>query len=153
MTAPETSSAAQVVRVERLLPAPPDAVFRAFTDPVLLRKWMSPVGYAEASVDARVGGALHVAMIDGDVRIEHAGEFLELDRPRRMRFTWNSPYTGAAGSVVTVTLAPDGEGTRLTLVHEQLPGDVVSPHQSGWNAMVERLASVLAEMNAQGPAR
>jgi len=149
MTAPETSSAAQVVRVERLLPAPPDAVFRAFTDPALLRRWMSPVGHAEASVDARVGGALHIAMIDGDVRIEHTGEILELDRPRRMRFTWVSAYTGAAGSVVTVTLLPDGDQTRLTLLHEQLPVGVVDPHRSGWKAMVERLVGVLAEMSGQ----
>lgn len=145
MTAPELARGGPVVRVERLLPATPDAVSRAFTDPALLRRWMSPVGHAEATVDLRVGGTLHVAMIEGDVRIDHTGQFLELDRPRRMRFTWNSPYTGASRSVVTVALAPDGDQTRLTLVHEQLPVDVVASHQTGWSAMVERLVGVLAE--------
>ena len=151
MTAPPAggASGAPIVRLERIIPATPDALFRAWTDPALLRRWMSPVGHAEATVDLRVGGALHITMVDGDVRIEHTGEFLELERPTRLRFTWNSPYTGDSPSVVTVTLAPDGEQTRLVLVHERLPADAVSSHQGGWGSMVERLVGVLASLNAQ----
>lgn len=133
-----------VVRLERVVPASPDAVFEAWTNPDLLGRWMSPVGHAEASVDLRVGGALSVAMVHGDTRIEHSGEFLELDRPRRLRFTWSSPYTGPTPSIVTVTLEQDGAETRLVVVHERLSADVVVSHEGGWSSMVDRLVGLLS---------
>ena len=55
---------------------------------------MSPVGHARVEADARVGGRLHVVM-EGDGRvITHTGEFLEVDPPNRLSFTWRSPFTG-----------------------------------------------------------
>jgi uncharacterized protein YndB with AHSA1/START domain len=132
------------VRIERLIPAAPEDVYAAWTDEALLRRWMSPFGHAEVVVDPRVGGALQVAMVDAGVRIEHTGEFLELDPPRRLRFTWISPYTGGEPSIVTVSLTPVGTHTRLVLIHERLPADAVESHAGGWGTMVDRLAEVLA---------
>ena len=137
------------VRLERLVPAPPADVYAAWTDPTLLGQWMSPFGHAEVALDLRVGGALHVVMVDAEARIEHSGEFLELDPPHRLRFTWVSPYTGSVPSIVTVVLEQDGDQTRLVLVHEQLPADVVASHERGWGVMVDRLAAVVAAMPAQ----
>jgi uncharacterized protein YndB with AHSA1/START domain len=128
--------------VERVLPAAPDEVFDAWTTPSRMAAWMSPVGAAEAEVDLRVGGSIRVVMLEA--RLEHRGEYLEIDRPRRLVFTWVSPFTGAEPSVVTVELLPHDDGTRVVLKHERLPEDVVDGHRDGWGSMIERLAGIFA---------
>jgi uncharacterized protein YndB with AHSA1/START domain len=139
----ESPDGTPVVRLERLLAASRERVYAAWIEPALLGKWMAPRGHAEVSLDPRVGGALHVVMADAGVRIEHHGEFLELDPPRRLRFTWMSPYTGSEPSVVTVELSAEGDRTRLVLLHERLPADTAASHAGGWSAIVDRLADVL----------
>jgi uncharacterized protein YndB with AHSA1/START domain len=138
------SLAVTSLMLERLLPATPDAVYAAWTDPALLHLWISPSGHADAKIDLRVGGSFQIVMIGGGARIEHTGKYLDLDPPRLLRFTWNSPYTGEGPSVVTVVLEPEGDATRLVLTHERLPADAVASHEGGWGAMVDRLAAVLA---------
>jgi uncharacterized protein YndB with AHSA1/START domain len=128
--------------VERVLAAGPDEVFDAWTTPSRMAAWMSPVGAAEAEVDLRVGGSFRVVMVEA--RLEHSGEYLEIDPPRRLVFTWISPFTGAEPSVVTVEMLPHDDGTRVVLTHERLPEDVVDGHRDGWRTMVGRLARVLA---------
>lgn len=128
--------------VERVLQAVPEEVFDAWTTPSRLAAWMSPVGAAEAEVDLRVGGSFRVVMVEA--RLEHRGEYLEIDRPRRLVFTWVSPFTGAEPSVVTVELHTHDDGTRVVLTHERLPVDVVDGHRDGWGTMIERLAGILA---------
>ena len=139
----------RVLRLERRLAAPPEAVFAAWTDPGMLGQWMSPFGHADVSIDLRVGGRLRVAMIDGQARIDHTGEFLEVDPPRRLRFTWVSPYTGPQGSEVTVTFEPEAAGTRLLLVHLGLPAGVVDPHREGWAAILGRLSVVVSSVGSE----
>jgi len=128
--------------LERVLPATAEEVFAAWTTPERMAEWMSPVGTAEAEVDLRVGGSFRVVMVEHD-RLEHTGEYLELDPPRRLVFTWVSPYTGPEPSLVTVELHPHDDGTRLVLTHERLPEDVVDGHRNGWGSMLERLAGIL----------
>jgi uncharacterized protein YndB with AHSA1/START domain len=111
---------------------------------------MSPVGHAEAEVEPWVGGRLHVTMIGAGVRIEHRGEYTEVVPGRRLVFTWDSPYTGPGSSRVRVELEPTKAGTRLTLVHEQLPADQVDSHRGGWVPMLDRLEEVLAADVDQG---
>ena len=140
MSGPET------IEIRRRLPAPIAEVFRWWTEPDRLREWMSPTGSVEAEVDLRVGGAFRIVMSGHGAVIEHVGEYLEVDPPRRLVFTWASVFTGAAPSVVTVELEPDGEGaTRLRLIHAQLPEAAVVSHRDGWRTMLERLAGALPE--------
>jgi uncharacterized protein YndB with AHSA1/START domain len=134
---------ASAVRVERVIPASPERVFAAWTDPAILAQWMSPVGHAEAEVEPWVGGRLRVTMIGPGVRIEHTGEYRELVPGHRLVFTWQSPYTGPGPSLVTVELREVAAGTALTLVHEQLPPEQVESHRGGWGPMLDRLSSVL----------
>jgi uncharacterized protein YndB with AHSA1/START domain len=128
--------------VERVLQAAAEEVFDAWTTPSRLAAWMSPVGAAEAEVDLRVGGSFRVVMVEA--RIEHTGEYLEIDPPRRLVFTWVSPFPGGESSVVTVELHPLEDGTRVVLTHERLPENVVGGHRDGWGTMIERLAGILA---------
>jgi uncharacterized protein YndB with AHSA1/START domain len=132
------------IEVRRRLAAPVAEVFAWWTDPEKLAKWMSPVGAAEASVDLRVGGSFRVVMRGAGMEIEHLGEYLEFDPPRRLVFSWRSPYTGSEPSRVTVELEPEGEGTQLRLLHSQLPEAAAASHAEGWGAMLARLAGALA---------
>jgi uncharacterized protein YndB with AHSA1/START domain len=131
--------------VRRALPYQPTAVFAAWTDPVRLARWMSPFGRAEVEADLRVGGRFRIVMHGPDRAIEHTGEYREVDPPRRLVFTWCSPYTGSEASVVTVELRQVDDGTELTLTHAQLPADQVESHGGGWGSILDQLARHLAE--------
>ena len=139
-TAPRT---AKEVRIERTLPAPIEEVFAAWTHPDSMGMWLSPMGHAEVEADPRVHGRFRVVMVGDDMTIEHTGEYLVFDPPRLLSFTWRSPYTGPEPSVVTVSLTPEGEATRLLLVHERLPADQVTSHAGGWGSMIDRLTVLL----------
>ena len=112
----------------------------------LLCEWMTPIGTVEAAVDVRVGGDLRIVM-KGDGRVmEHTGQYLEIDPPRRLVFTWVSPYTGSVPSVVTVELHAAGDDlTDLRLVHSRLPDEAARWHRGGWDRMLARLAGRLKE--------
>lgn len=149
MTEPQTS--ADVVRIERTIPAPPERVFEAWLDPATIAGWLSPTGRARAEVDASVGGRFRVVMLGdpgdpvaGDGLV-HTGEYLEIDRFRRLVFTWVSPYTGPEPSRVTVDFEEAGSATRVVLLHEQLPADAVASHRGGWGAILDNLVRLLSE--------
>lgn len=139
---PDQGPAPTIVHLVRTLPAPPERVYEAWLDPALLARWMSPVGHAVATVDARVGGRFRVLMVGEGREIEHDGRFEDLVPGRRLVFTWRSRYTGI-DSLVTVDLRPLPGGTELTLRQERLPAGQVGPHTGGWTAMLDRLASML----------
>jgi uncharacterized protein YndB with AHSA1/START domain len=144
----EIDRAKRTIHIERVLPALPERVFAAWTDADLLARWMSPVGHAEVQADVRPGGALVVVMVGDGRRIEHTGEYLEVDPPRRLRFTWRSEYTGSEPSVVTVELHEVPEGTRLVLTHAMLPDDALDSHAGGWGSMLDRLVAAVASASA-----
>jgi uncharacterized protein YndB with AHSA1/START domain len=130
------------VVLRRTIAATPDRIFHAWTDPTELARWMSPVGHADAVVDLRVGGRLLVTMIGEGQRIEHHGEFLEIDAPHRLVFTWQSPYTDGVDTRVTLELTAIERGTDLMLRHELLRPDAARSHAAGWGTMLDRLAAL-----------
>lgn len=137
-------SSATSVEVRRRLPAPPEEVFRWWTEPELMQRWRTPTGEVEASVDLRAGGALRIVMSGGGVVIEHVGTFVEVDPPNRLAFTWSSPYTGPNPSLVTVEFHPaDGNATDLRITHAELPEEAAISHGGGWTAMLNRLEGSL----------
>jgi len=136
------------LRVERTLPAPPAEVFRWWTTPQLMAGWLSPTGSADVTADVRVGGSFRVTMRGDGARIEHTGEYIEVDPPRRLVFTWTSQYT-AGPSVVTVELESRGDDTRIVLTHEQLPVEHVSSHQDGWGAILGNLSASVQDSSAR----
>ena len=81
----------------------------------------------------------------------HTGSYQEIDRPRRIVFTWNSPYAGDHGSLVTVDFKPKGRGTEIVLTHERLPSlDMVKAHTGGWTDILEIIARAYTEQRAAG---
>ncbi len=138
------------VEIRRRLPAPVSEVFRWWTDVDRLQQWMSPIGTVEAEVDLRVGGGLRILMRGEGTVIEHFGEFLEIEPPRRLVFTWISRFTGPEPSVVTVELEPDGAtATNIRIVHSNLPESVATLHRDGWGAMLDRLSGGLPTASAR----
>lgn len=145
------TSEVRQVRVERVLPATAERVFAAWTDPIMMARWLSPTGHAEIEADVRIGGKLRVTMLGDGMRIEHSGEYLALNPPYRLSFTWRSPYTGTNPSIVTVTLIPEGHSVRLVLVHDQLPDAHADAHQAGWGAILDNLSACVTAPERPGP--
>jgi uncharacterized protein YndB with AHSA1/START domain len=130
------------VEVERIVHAPISEVFSAWTEPATMSGWLSPTGHAEVDSDLRTGGSFRVTMVGDGMRIEHTGEYLLVDPPHRLSFTWSSPYTGSAPSRVDVVLTARGATTHVALTHTRLPRDVRAAHEQGWNLMLDRLATL-----------
>ena len=132
------------IEVRKTIPAPPEEVFRWWTEPALLARWMAPRGYAEADVNLRVGGHHRIVMKDGEFSIDHFGDYVEIESPHRLVFTWNSRFTNG-DSLVTVSLTPVGEGsTEVVIVHSGLPDKAAPSHAGGWGTMLERMLEELA---------
>lgn len=124
------------LQVTRTLPFAPDRVFDAWLDPAMLAKFMTPMDGAtvpEVDTDPREGGKYRIVMQTPDgTQIPHHGTYTAMDRPRRLAFTWISPYSDD-GSEVTLDFAPEGDGTAVTLTHVKFPSeDSRDNHERGW---------------------
>ena len=135
-----------VVRVTHRFDASAERVFDAWLDPAKAGTWLfaTPGGrMVRVEIDARVGGTFtFVDRRDGE-DIEHVGEYLEIERPRRLVFTFAVPRFSPQRTRVTVEIAPRGSGCELTLTHENVLPDWASRTESGWTMLLERLAAVL----------
>ncbi|WP_376988278.1 SRPBCC domain-containing protein [Bosea sp. R86505] len=134
--------------IKRRLNATPAEVFEAWTDPRLLMQWFGPenVVTQEVSVDARIGGGFRVVMLeDTGERHEVSGTYYEVVANEKLVFSWSWITTPERVSQVTVTFKPDGAGTILTLLHEQLFDEqAVKGHTHGWTGSLAKLESLFA---------
>jgi uncharacterized protein YndB with AHSA1/START domain len=128
--------------ITRRIAASPNDVFDAWTDPNSMRTWMRPGDGVDSRVtlDVRVGGKYRIDMIRGNGRVyEHTGEYLVVDRPHTLKFTWISEGTEQRTSTVTIELRPVGKETELTLTHEGLPtAKATAGHTQGWTEIIEQ---------------
>ena len=134
------------VIVERRIAAPPDMVFDAWLDPEGLGAWLfrTPTGTLErVEVDPRVGGGFRVDEWRADGVAEHHGEFVELDRPRRLAFDFWTSFS-AERTRVTVDIAAAEGGALLTLTHEGVWADYEGRTRQGWTMILDGLARSLA---------
>lgn len=96
--------------VQRTLPAPPKLVYQEWLDPESLTEWMCPRPARAIKIDLSptIGGRLWFDIVDGAERFTVAGQFIEMDRPHRLRFTWSCSTwpDPTLESVVTVRLEP-----------------------------------------------
>jgi uncharacterized protein YndB with AHSA1/START domain len=131
-----------VLRREVRIAARPETVFEFFADPDKLVRWMGDA----IELDPRPGGIWRVDL--GGRGAAAVGEVVEVERPRRIVFTWG--WTVAeiplepGESTVEVTLTPEGDGTLLELVHHGLARELHEFHRTGWDHYLERLATVAA---------
>lgn len=130
------------VTVRRTISASAEQLFDAWMNPYALSIWMRPssVRDTRATVEARVGGSYEIVMRTDAASILHKGVYVLIDRPRKLVFTWISPYTDNSETLVTVDFLPAGERTEVVVTHEKLPEQERAGHEKGWSSALEHLA-------------
>jgi len=142
-----TAAVVEKLVVRRTIAASAKDLFDAWLDAEAMSAWMTPKPSkrAEVTLDARVGGQFEIVMHGEHGTVPHRGVYRVIDRPRRLVFTWNSPYAGENGSLVTVEFLARAGGTEIVLTHEKLPSaEAVAQHREGWSAILENLDKRLA---------
>jgi uncharacterized protein YndB with AHSA1/START domain len=170
---PATPAGTDVLEHELRVAARPETVFAYFTDPMKMVQWMG----AEAALDPRPGGVCRIVFRPSQSQIEYlsftfgsgeqapesvelddrgvvSGQFVEVDPPRRITFTWGWELELLAvppqSTAVEVTFTPDGDETIVRLAHRRLPAEAVEFHRVGWQHFLPRLA-IAAAGGSPGP--
>jgi uncharacterized protein YndB with AHSA1/START domain len=134
----EATGESTAVEREVAIASTPEAVWEFLVDPDKATRWMGQ----SAAFEPRPGGLYRVEVIPGNTA---AGEFVELDPPRRLVFTWGWELGGrgtlpVATSTVEIELVPTDEGTTLRFTHRGLPDEAAAQsHAHGWDHYLERL--------------
>jgi len=129
--------------VTRTIPASAEKVFDL---------WMNPkspggpwFGAERVILNPVVDGLFYIAAKHEGRTWPHYGRFLQIDRPRRIEYTWVSEATKGVESVVSLTMEPRGEDTEVTLRHSGVPDDEMGrQHKDGWTWILSTLAEGLA---------
>jgi uncharacterized protein YndB with AHSA1/START domain len=125
---------------------PAERVFDAWLDPALARRWLFTTDDSEVvrcEIDARVGGKFEIVdkrdsgEFKGEIR--HVGEYLEIDRPRRLVFTFGVPQFDPAMSRVEIDIVATASGCELTLTHHGVPQEWQAPTTQGWTMLLGNL--------------
>ena len=134
----------QTLRLTRRFDAAPERLFDAWTDPKLAAGWLFTTPNSEAhsvEIDLRVGGRWEIVDRRGGVDYRAIGEYLRVERPSRLAFTFGMPQFSDAFTTVVVEIAPDGAGAVMTLTQDGLAADAVAALEQGWGDMFDALAA------------
>jgi len=143
--------------IERTYAAPAERVFDAFTSEEVMRRWFH-AGHdwetPEAQVDLRIGGSVRVVMRNphDDVRYGGAGVYTEIDRPRRLAFTWVwDDDRDQVEQLIVIDFTEAGGSTLVRFSHENLWNqEAVRDHEEGWTRAFDNLERVLAAGGGRG---
>jgi len=130
--------------LKRHYPAPVEKVFRAWIDPEALKGWFGPSDEGKILVsetNPKVGGRYRIVMqMPSGEQHRVGGVYREIVPNEKLVFTWAWESTPERESIVTVQLKRAGDGTDMTLIHEQFFDDAARDrHQHGWTGTLERL--------------
>ena len=134
------------VQVKRRFTASAEQVFDAFLDPAKAGKFLfaTPDGeMVRAEIDARAGGKFTFTDRRNGEDVDHTGEYIELDRPRRLVFDFRVPKYSAESTRVAIDITPHESGCELTLTHSGVLQEYVEQTREGWSGILERLAAVV----------
>lgn len=152
----------RVLRISRWFDASPERVFDAWITPETVRRWLfaSPADEEyRAELEPRVGGAWTITARREGIDYTAIGEYLEIDRPRRLVFTFGMPQFTPNYDRLTIEISPEGAGCRLTLTQEgidiaaelaHVPPDAEGGTAQGWQQMFDLLAAIVAGGEATG---
>jgi uncharacterized protein YndB with AHSA1/START domain len=137
--------AAEPLTASVFVEAPPERVYKYFTQPEALMQWMGEY----ALLEPKPGGRFTVDVRGAPVR----GRYLELDPPHRLLISWG--YAGSerlapGASTLEVRFVAQPGGTRVELEHRELPDEQTPGHTAGWTHYLARLQSAAAG-NDPGP--
>lgn len=137
-----------VIRITRRFDATAERVFDAWLDPEEARKFLFATSTGQmvrSEIDARVGGTFNFIDRRDGVDAEHVGQYLEIERPRRLVFTFHTERDSTELSRVSVDIVPLATGCELTLTHEMDAkwAEYKDRTQAGWTSIVDALATTL----------
>jgi uncharacterized protein YndB with AHSA1/START domain len=107
-----------------------------------------PVRVVDVTVEPHVGGIVRFDVDDSGTRVLITGQFLAIDRPHLLRFTWaNSNWPDpTTESVVNVAFEPVGDDeTLMSIEHSLLPPEEFESFDNGWMLTFEQLAATLGD--------
>ena len=137
------------LRLHRVLKAPPERVYRAFTDPAAMCKWLPPHGFTGTMhhMEPKVGGSWRMSFTNLSAGATHTfgGDYLELQPGQRLRYTSKFDDPNLPGLMTTtVELTPVFCGTEMQITQEGIP-DVI-PSQAchlGWQESLALLTQLV----------
>jgi len=141
--------------LKRMLNAPQELAFKAWTSPEHIQQWMQPepgMVVPLANMDLRVGGKyrIQMKMPDGEY-FTAVGVFKEVKAPERLVYTWDWEKDGSGAefgevegkpSLITVEFLKRGERTEMVLTHSRFATvESRDSHAQGWGKIVESFAT------------
>jgi len=154
-----TSPSGVVVRVTQDFSASPERVFDAWFDPDQIGQWMFGPRLRDEEIvhlktDPRVGGTFSFLVKRQGMAIDHVGTYREIERPRRIVFTWGIAGSSADESVVEIGIAANASGCTLTLTHHMDAkwAEYADRTHAGWTTMLKALDRVFSEKPGADPA-
>jgi uncharacterized protein YndB with AHSA1/START domain len=141
-----TSGTSSKVSVVHRFDASAERLFDAWLDPKTAGEWLFATANGQmvrVEIDARVGGRFIFVDHRNGEDVEHTGEYLELDRPKRLVFRFAVPKYLSVYTRVAIDIVPVGAGCELTLVHEGVLPEYEAQTQSGWKTILDSLAAAL----------
>jgi uncharacterized protein YndB with AHSA1/START domain len=147
--------------LSRVIDAPPEAVFRAWTDPTLVKQWFAPRPFTTpvAELDVRPGGSSLIVMRDPDgAEIPSHGVYLEVVENERLVFTnaYTEAWRPSEKPFVTVVVTFEGEAGKTIYTaraRHWTVADREMHEQMGFHAGWGQCADQLAELLAKAPQR
>ena len=137
------------LKVTKTISAPIEKVFDAWLDPEMLARFILPMpGMPEPVVEneAKEGGRFSILMQVGENKIPHSGTYIEINRPEKLVFSWESPFS-IDGSTVTLDFKRVEEQiTEVILTHVRFPDEESrSDHEGGWGNILEKLMEITSQ--------
>lgn len=136
------------VSLNKEINAPITEAFDAWLDPKTLSQFIMPMPEMEnpeVKNDAREGGSFEIIMNVGDEKIPHTGKYLEIDRPKKLVFTWVSPASLDDSTVTLNFTEIEGNKTNIELIHIRfIDEEHRSNHENGWSNILDTLSQAIA---------
>ena len=151
-------SAKVEVRVSHRCESSAERIYDAWLDPEKARHWLRAASTAlglagelrRIEIDAHVGGSFFFSDMRDGTETKHWGTYLELDRPRKIVFTWITDESEEIDpSKVTLTLDPDGQGCVATIVQEMDAkwAECIPQTERGWSSFLRAIDAFLGASN------
>jgi uncharacterized protein YndB with AHSA1/START domain len=137
------------VRLHLVLTAPPDRIYRAFLDPDAMAKWLPPDGFTGRvhHIDPKVGGSYKMSFTNFSSGKSHSfgGEYLELERERRIRYSDRFDDPNLSGTMqTTIVFTKVSCGTDVSIVQEGIPEAIPAEMcYLGWQESLTLLARLV----------
>ncbi len=146
-----TAAATRILQVTRNFAASPERVFDAWLNPAIARRFLfaTPTGeMVRVEIDARVGGKFLIVRRSDGEDVEHVGEYLVIERARRLVFIFAVPKFSTQFTQVTIEITPSADGCVLTLTHEGVLPEWAERTQQGWGMILTGLNGTIEQAYA-----